>query len=165
MDVICGWSVANSILIKSFEDKVYLTPAKLNCLIYLLYSEYLFLTGHPLFNELFSKTKEGPVIDTVYFKFNSYGNDIIRDYAKDAKGKTMYVNNPLFVRCLNYVWEKYKNWSLDDVLLYIETGHVYRYKKIDDIINNNDILSDVIMKKEMEIEQARGYVKRIMRQI
>ena len=43
MNIIYGWNIANSILIKSFKDKIYITPLKLNCLVYLLYSEYLYL--------------------------------------------------------------------------------------------------------------------------
>ena len=45
MDVISGWHAANSILKKSFEEKNYVTLFKLNCLVYLIYSEYLYLHG------------------------------------------------------------------------------------------------------------------------
>ena len=62
MNVVCGWNVANSILKKSFEEENYITPLKLNCLVYLLYSEYLYLNGDILCNELFVKTEFGPVL-------------------------------------------------------------------------------------------------------
>ena len=163
MNVICGWNVANSILIKSFNDKIYVTPVKLNCLIYLLYGEYLYTTGDTLFSELFTKTENGPVLTTVYQKFNSYGNKIIKNYAKDAKDKTIYVDNGIFVKCLNYIWDRYKNMSLDDLLLYIETGYTYRNKSMYDTINNIDVLNDMIIKKENELERAREYMKKLKR--
>ena len=40
--MISGWVVANSILKKSFEENIYITPLKLNYLVYLLYSNYLY---------------------------------------------------------------------------------------------------------------------------
>lgn len=42
MNVICSWNVANGFIEKSYEDGIYITPQKLNYLIYLLYSDYLF---------------------------------------------------------------------------------------------------------------------------
>ena len=43
MDIVCGRDIANSILKKSFEEEKYITPLKLNCLVYLLYTEYLYI--------------------------------------------------------------------------------------------------------------------------
>ena len=59
--------MANSILKKSFEDGIYITPLKLNCLTYFLYSNYLFKTGDVLFTELFMKIDEGLVLPSLDF--------------------------------------------------------------------------------------------------
>lgn len=96
MNVVCGWNVANSILKKSFEEENYITPLKLNCMVYLLYSEYLYLTGEKLFNEFFEKTKYGPVVPSIYSKFETLKNNVITRYAKDANDRIMFVRNDKF---------------------------------------------------------------------
>lgn len=161
MNIICGWNVANSILIKSFKDKVYITPLKLNCLVYLLYSEYLYSTQETLFNETFMKADKGPILFSLYEKFASYKYDVIKRYATDAKSKITYVQNEKFNECLNYIWEKYKNKSENDILLYLENGDRYNKKKTGCVIDKCDILNDIIEIKEKELEQARSYVRKL----
>ena len=161
MNIICGWHIANSILIKSFKDKIYITPLKLNCLIYLLYSEYLYLTGEPLLSENFIKSKEGPIILSNYYKFNSYGDDIIETYAEDAKGKVTYVESELFNECLNYIWEVFKNKDEYDILSYIEDGNKYSKKNNKEQIEDIDILYDMISIKEEKLNDAKSYIKKL----
>lgn len=162
MDIICGWHVANSILKKSFNEEHYITPLKLNFLLYLLCSEYLYLNGTGLFNETFEKTKLGPVVPSVYYKFNSFGNKCITSYAQDASGKTEIVNSEIFADCLSRVWEKFKN--LDDyiTLLYIESGSSYSEKNLGEILTETDILLDEISRKEEELENAKNYIKKLI---
>lgn len=161
MKPICGWNIANSILIKSFDDEIYITPLKLNCLVYLLYSEYLYLTGEPLLSEKFIKTEEGPIILSNHYKFCSYGDNVIETYAEDAKGKVIYLESELFDECLNYIWEKYKNKDEYDILSYIEDGNEYSKKNNEEQIKDIDILYDIISIKEEESEEARSYIKKL----
>jgi len=165
MNIVCGWQVANSILIKSFEDKIYITPLKLDCLIYLLYSEYLYLTGEKLFSETFMKTSYGsPKLTSIYEKFGVYGNNVIRSYAFDARGKITYVGNETFDKCLMYVWEEYKNIPTVEVLSYLNDGKQYSRRKPGFVIDELDSLNDIITKKENELEVAKSNVKKLILQ-
>ena len=162
MNIIYGCHIANSILKKSSEDKIHITPLKLNCLLYLLYSEYLYLTGESLFNETFIKTTKGPIVPSVYYKFISYENYVINNYIKDAKGKVIYVKDGIFDECLIHIWEKYKNKSDYDILSYIEDGTEYSKKNNEEQLSDIDILNDILTRKEKELENARSYIKKMI---
>lgn len=168
MNIVCGWHVANSILIKSFEDKIYITRFKLDCLIYLLYGEYLYLTGNKLFDETFRKTSDGgPMLISIYDKFGSYKNRVIKGYAFDSRGKITYVDyeeNEVFDECLTYVWEKYKNKSIEEILSYLDDGNQYSKRKPGFVISEIDILNDIITIKEDELEEAKNTVRKLILQ-
>lgn len=160
MNIICGWYVANSILKKSFEEKNYITPLKLNSLVYLLSSEYLYLHGENLCNELFEKTKFGPVLPSIYFKFNSFKNGVITEYAKDATGKIMHINGIRFNECLSRIWETFKNVDDITILSYIENGKSYSKKEVDRTLTEREILVDEISRQEEKLERAKTYTKK-----
>lgn len=157
MDIVCGWHIANSILKKAFEEENYITPLKLNCLVYLLYTEYLYLNGDILCNELFVKTEFGPVLPSIYSKFHSFGNKVITKYARDSKGKARGVNGDLFNECLSHVWAKVKNVDDISTLSYVESGLGYSRREDEDILRENDMLMDEISRKEKELEKAKSY--------
>ena len=159
MNVVCGWYVANSILKKSFEEKNYITPLKLNCLVYLLSSEYLYLNGECLSNELFEKTKYGPVLPSIYFKFNSFGNRVITKYAKDATGKIIHINGIKFDESLLHIWEKFKNIDDATIISYIGSGSNYSKKEMDRTISEREMLMDEIDRQEKTLEKAKVYTK------
>lgn len=161
MNVVCGWNVANSILKKSFEEENYITPLKLNCMVYLLYSEYLYLTGEKLFNEFFEKTKFGPVVPSIYSKFGTLKNNVITRYAKDANDRIMFVRNDKFEECVSHIWEKYKNFSDDTILFYVESGVAVSNKQYGELLSDSDILQAEIYRNEFELKQAKSYVKKI----
>lgn len=161
MDVISGWHAANSILKKSFEEKNYVTLFKLNCLVYLIYSEYLYLHGEELFSEMFEKTKLGPAVPSIFFKFNSFRNNEITRYAKDAMGKTIGISSDLFDECLYHVWGKFKNMDSYEILSYIENGSCYSNKNYGEILSNSDMLMDEINRREVELENAKSGIKKL----
>ena len=68
--------LANSILKKAKEKNIKINSVKLYNLIYLVYSDYLYHTQTKLFNEQFSPSYKGPILPSVYFKFNCYCNFI-----------------------------------------------------------------------------------------
>lgn len=161
MDIICGWHIANSILAKSFKDKIYIDYLKLNYLVYILYSDYLYWTGKKLSNETIVKRTNGPVMASIYQKFSCYGKDVIESYAKDARGSVRYVTNETFNDCLSHVWEKCKHKSNKDILSYIESGYGYSGKKIGEVLDEREMLKDVISRKEKELENAKENYKRL----
>lgn len=161
MKIICGWHAANSILKKSFDEENYITIQKLNCLVYLLYSEYLYLNGDGLFNEVCQKTEFGPVIPSIYYKFNSFENKVINKYGRDASGKIEGISGSAFDECLCHMWKKFKNIDDDIILLYIEEGNSYSRKKIGEILTETDMLLDEISRKEKELENAKKYIKKL----
>ena len=119
------------------------------------------MTGDKLFNELFEKTKLGPVVPSIYSKFGSLRNNIIRKYATDATGKITYVKNDKFDECLSQIWEKYKNVSDDTILLYVESGIAFSKINYGDLLSDNNILQTEIYRNEFELKQAKNYVKKI----
>jgi len=165
MDVICGWNVANAFLKKSFEERIYVTPLKINCLVYLLYSDYLFKSGETLFSEPFIKTEKGPVLSTVEAKFGSFKNNIISKYAKDAKGHICGVNGELFDEELLFIWNKYKNMSDIEILKFINRSEVFHKKEIDDIISDEEILEDEIKRNEIILQNAKLNRKKLLNKL
>ena len=161
MNVVCGWNVANSILKKSFEEENYITPLKLNCMVYLLYSEYFYLTREKLFNEFFENTKYGPVVPSIYSKFGTLKNNVITRYAKDANDRIMFVRDDKFEECVSHIWKKYKNFSDDTILFYVESGIAVSKKQYGELLSDSDILQTEIYRNEFELKQAKSYEKKI----
>ena len=161
MEIICGWHVANSILEKSFEEENYITALKLNYLVYLLYSEHLYLKGEGLFNELFEKTELGPVVPSVYSKFNLLSKKVITKYAKDASDRVRAISGDMFDDYLSRIWEKYKNIDEDTILSYIESGYGYSRREDGEALTEADILMDQISRKEKELEKAKSYLRKL----
>lgn len=161
MEIICGWHAANSILEKSFKEENYITLLKLNYLVYILCSEYLYLNGAGLFSEVCEKTELGPVVPSIYYKFNSFRNKVITEYGKDASGKIKGISSDEFDECLSYVWEKFKNMDEDTTLSYIESGSCYSRKELGEILTKTDMLMDEISRREEELENAKSYIKKL----
>lgn len=154
--VYCGFFVANSILKKSFEDGIYITPLKLNCLTYFLYSNYLFKTGDVLFTELFMKTDEGLVLPSLDFKFGCFQNNVITKFAKDSKGKIFIINDDSFLECLSYIWSKYKYMSECEMLNCLNSTNAIKKREVYDVLSVEDILDDEINRNEELLERVKG---------
>jgi len=99
--IVSSISVANSILKKAEEKNMRITPVKLYNLIYLVYSDYLYHTQTKLFNEQFSPSYKGPILPSVYFKFNCYNDEEIVTYASDAKGNIYTVHSSMLDSIIN----------------------------------------------------------------
>lgn len=164
MNIICGWRVANSILKKSFNDKdnIFITPLKLNCLIYLLYSNYLYKTGVELFNESFFKTVNGPVLSSVEFKFGCFKNNVITKFAKDSLGKIFFVVGDEFEKSLSYIWSSYKYMDDMEILDFVNNMDAIREKRVSDLIMVSDILDDEIKRNNKLLENAKMKKKKIV---
>ncbi|HWU28611.1 MAG TPA: type II toxin-antitoxin system antitoxin SocA domain-containing protein [Microbacterium sp.] len=85
--VFSAVNVSNNILKRAFEEKVSVSPMKLQKILYFVASEYAKRTGRPLLSEGFQPWRYGPVVRTVYDEFRSFGGGEIRAFGKDAQGK------------------------------------------------------------------------------
>lgn len=107
-------NIANNILSRSFADKKYISPMKLQKILYFVASEYQKLTGRPLLEEPFSTWAYGPVLYSVYDEFRSFSKHDINRYARDARGLMLAVNEDHDIslkKTIDNVWGKTKNVS------------------------------------------------------
>lgn len=111
--------IANNILMRSFRDKHYISPMKLQKMLYFAVSEYAKRTGGGrLIDEPFCTWKYGPVLRSVYDEFSCYGADEIKSYAKDAKGVDTGIDettDPLLGAVLDDVWSRTRHVSAWDL--------------------------------------------------
>lgn len=104
--------LANNILRRSFEQKIPITPMKLQKLLYFIYRDYLQETGKMLFPERFEVWRYGPVISSVYHEFKQYGSKPITSYSKDSVGDSYIVKEDnILRRIIDDNWERFKDMS------------------------------------------------------
>lgn len=106
--------VANTILMLAFEENITVSPMKLQKLVYLIYKSYLKATGQKLFTEGFSKWKYGPVVESLYYEFSSFGARPITKFARDAQGNVTVINlekNGKLSELVRETWDTYKQLS------------------------------------------------------
>jgi len=161
-NVICGWNIANSFLKKSFEERISITITKLNCLVYLLYSDYLYLFNCKLCNETFIKTDNGPVLPTIYAKFSSFGESIINRFACDSTGRIFMIKNTTdFENRLGYIWDWYKNISDVEMLDFVNQligekangQHLYDIDILEAEINRRE---EILKRQRERLEAAKN---------
>lgn len=101
--------VANRFLELAERDHVFLTPLKLQKLVYLAHGWSLVLRGKPLINQRIEAWRYGPVIPTLYHEFKEF-----RGSAIQRKANTTDELQPLSTeatRLIDAVWGKYKSYS------------------------------------------------------
>lgn len=161
MNILCSWHVANSFIKLSFTEKIYINYEKLNYLIFLLYSNYLYNTGEKLFNEYFMKADKGFYLINIYYKFGNWRNYAIKSYASDAMGKVKYISdNDIFDKSILHIWNLYKNMSATELLYFLENNYSCLNKQPGIVINDIDILNDEININEKLLENAKCYRKK-----
>lgn len=104
-------AACNTILYKAFNEKISVTPMKLQKLLYFSHREYLKKTGKPLFNERFEPWPYGPVLPSVYEEFKSFHSAPITMFAKNADGSASLLSEqgvPEACLAISTVWDKYK---------------------------------------------------------
>ena len=148
--------VANTILSTMNKKNIQITPSQLYSIIYLIYAEYLYLTGKKLFNELFEVTKEGPILPSVYFKFNSYGDKTIKSEAPDARNNVFLITdeNKVFNYCLNHVislYELYYPQELNEIITKKNSAYDKAIKSNSKVLSDDDILKEFIEQKSIEL--------------
>lgn len=104
--------IANNILSRSFRDELYMTPMKLQKILYFVSSEYQKRVNRPLLAEPFQTWTFGPVVRSVYDEFRPFSKRDITRFAKDAKGNALIIDesgDADLREILDEVWEVTKN--------------------------------------------------------
>lgn len=104
--------IANNILSRAFAEKAYMSPMKLQKILYFVASEYQKATKRPLLEEPFSTWAYGPVVYSVYDEFRSFSKDNIKRYARDARGDVFVIDETQDIElkvALDRVWDKTKD--------------------------------------------------------
>ena len=106
-------ALANTILQRSFEERIRITPMKLQKLLYFICADYMKKNNKPLISENFEVWKYGPVLSSIYYEFQSYGAKPITQFAKDAQGNVYIVNqeNDKILSSINSIWNTYKDYT------------------------------------------------------
>lgn len=113
--------VANRFIRQARTEDVLLSPLKLQCLIYLLYRQYLKKTKRRLFDEVFVAALNGPMLlsmqTAMYELRNCNGGQV--DYFRKSDGTFEYINI-VKSKELQYafvdVWYDYKNRTGEELL-------------------------------------------------
>lgn len=104
-------ALCNTILKKSFDENIPVSPMKLQKLIYFIYRDYLQRTDTPLFTEEFQTWQYGPVLRSVYDEFKTFRANRITRFAKTANDEVYIINetvDPNLCASINNTWNSYK---------------------------------------------------------
>lgn len=107
-------ALCNSILKRSFDESVPVTPMKLQKILYFIYRDYYQKKKTKLFMDNFQPWQYGPVITSVYDEFKSFGAKPISRFAKDANGNALIVKEsavPDIAASINVIWAECKGYS------------------------------------------------------
>ena len=117
-------AIANFFLDIAKENKVQITPLKMQKLVYISHGWHLALSnGQPLVNDEHAEAWEyGPVFPSLYHEIKEYGKDPIKEYATELVWKKDSFDFSLFVpnvreddvdihNFLNKIWEVYGNFT------------------------------------------------------
>lgn len=114
-------SIANRFIRQAKVEDVFLSPLKLQCLVYLLYRQYLKKTKMTLFKELFVAGADAPIllsIQAAVYEQHNFDNGTF-DYFTNSDGTYSYLDITKHMQ-LQYVfldvWYDYKNCSSESLL-------------------------------------------------
>ena len=148
MTTIPVQAVCNTILMKSFEEKITVTQMKLQKLLYFVFKDYLQKTDEALFSEQFETWPYGPVLPSVYNEFSSFGSDRITKLAKNADGSATIVSSegaPSVMESINLIWSKYKRQNgiqLSNITHRPGSAWYKAHNKNELFLSNDDIKED-----------------------
>lgn len=84
-------TIANTILKRSFDEKLPINLMKLQKILFFVAAEYSKKTRSRLLGDSFQAWKYGPVVYSLYTQFQTYGPEEIETYAKDALGEAQLI--------------------------------------------------------------------------
>ncbi len=138
-------SLANTIIKLAQNEKINLSPMKLQKLLYYIYKEYLKRYNTPLFSDRFETWRYGPVIRSVYDEFKQYGSNSIEEYAKDTAGNAYVIKLDDNAGFIMDVWNKYKYFGGIDLSLKTHqegTAWDKAIKRHESTLRDEDILNE-----------------------
>lgn len=136
-DVIANWFIN-----KSIDKEEYLTPLKLQQLVYLSNCWHLAVRDEPLITQHFEAWKYGPILQDLYYKYKHWGKFLITTKEKDVPVEDSAVE------IMEFCWDKYSFFSEKDITLltncefspWQQTRNRFRstsdYRIPDDLIKN-----------------------------
>lgn len=140
--------LCNNLLVRAKNEKIQVTPMKLQKLLYYVCVKYVQETGKTPISESFEVWKYGPVVPSVYAEFKPYGSSPIEKFARNAKGDAKKVDesaNPTLKKSLNYVWNKFKYFpgiELSKQTHKKGSGWYAAFQRDDEIISVEDMEND-----------------------
>ncbi|WP_125898919.1 Panacea domain-containing protein [Actinomyces gaoshouyii] len=140
--------VANNVLMRSFRERRYITPMKLQKILYFVASEYAKRTGHVLLDERFQTWRFGPVSYAVYDEFRPFAKKGIKKFARDASGQALIIDedsDPDLRDCLDEVWEAAKKMTavrLSEITHTRDSAWFKAYQENRDTLDHQDIMAD-----------------------
>nr|DAK45685.1 MAG TPA: hypothetical protein [Caudoviricetes sp.] len=143
--MITALNIANNFLERAFQEKIPISPMKLQKLIYILFKEYLKKTGKLLFTERFEAWQYGPVLPSVYSEFKGFKGNPVKNFALNADKSITKVKIGTGSELYNVfyeVWGKYKyktGFELSDLTHKKEGAWDKAVKNKSYILNDKDI--------------------------
>lgn len=154
--------IANNILSRAFAERAYMSPMKLQKILYFVASEYQKATRRPLLEEPFSTWAYGPVVYSVYDEFRSFSKDNIKRYARDARGDVFIIDETQDIElkvALDRVWDKTKHMGavkLSEITHYSDSAWDKAFQNGHPVLHTEDIATDNTYRKPLGLEVAEA---------
>lgn len=152
--------IANNILSRAFAEKTYMSPMKLQKILYFVASEYQKATKRTLLEEPFSTWAYGPVVYSVFDEFRSFSKDNIKRYARDARGDVFVIDETQDIElkvALDRVWDKTKHKGaveLSEITHMPNSAWDKAFQADNSILNHVDIAEDMTYRVPLGLEAA-----------
>jgi uncharacterized phage-associated protein len=139
--------LSNNFILKALKEEIALSPMKLQKLIYFTYRDYLKKTNSPLFSELISAWKYGPVVESVYNHFKPFGSSSINKFYKNSAGDVSILSESSegFGDIIRPIWGKYREYTgveLSKITHKEGTAWHKAWTKGKSYLNNEDIINE-----------------------
>lgn len=154
--------IANNILSRAFAEKSYMSPMKLQKILYFVAAEYQKETQRPLLAEPFSTWAYGPVVRSVYDEFRTFSKNDIDCYGRDARGNVFIINeaeDPHLKRALDRVWDKAKRYgavTLSEITHLQDSAWYKAYQNNQAFLDPDDITADTTYYESLGLEGVRA---------
>lgn len=111
-------AIANAFLERGKKARHAIDPMKIQKLVYYANGYYVAKTnGAPLVDEFFEAWKFGPVLPSLYYEFQQYGADGIKEFAYDPDGRHYAIppDEDLANKVIEFVWQRFGSLDATDL--------------------------------------------------
>jgi hypothetical protein len=151
--------ISNNILNRAFNEGIYISPMKLQKIMYYVASEFAKATNHPLFSEKFEAWQYGPVLPSVYREFRPFNGRLITNYAiQDALGNAYVIDESTDVHlkeALDRVWNRTRNLGAVELsrLTHAEGSAWYKAWKrgANSLLDNDEVRNDGTYQQKLDL--------------